>query len=70
MIEDSVPGIRAGRAAGAGYVLGIGADAVGSDADNVVLHLRACKWTGAGLHIDDAYTLTPAAASDRSTDLR
>ncbi len=69
VIEDSVPGIRAGRAAGAGHVLGIGADAVGSEADSVVLDLRACTWTGAGLHIDDAYALGgPAAAPVRSTD--
>lgn len=42
MIEDNAPrGIRAGRAAGAGHVLGVGADAVGSEADSVVPDLRA-----------------------------
>ena len=57
VVEDSLTGIRAGRAAGAGFVLGVGDEAVASDADQVVRDLRACTWTGAGLAIDPAYLL-------------
>ena len=57
VVEDSLTGIRAGRAANAGFVLGVGAEAVASDADQVVTDLRAYTWTGAGLAIDPAYLL-------------
>jgi mannitol-1-/sugar-/sorbitol-6-phosphatase len=42
--EDSVSGIEAGRRAGVGYVLGVGARARGDDADIVVSDLRWLRW--------------------------
>lgn len=58
VVEDSVNGIEAGRAAGAGSILGIGHDALESDAETVVLDLRACVWSGSGLRIDSEYLLS------------
>jgi mannitol-1-/sugar-/sorbitol-6-phosphatase len=57
VVEDSLNGIRAGRAALAGYLLGIGYDALESDADSVVLDLRACTWSETGLLISPEYLL-------------
>lgn len=57
VVEDSLNGIEAGRAAGAGSVLGIGHDALESDAETVVLDLRACSWSDTGLRIDPKYLL-------------
>lgn len=58
VVEDSLNGIEAGHAAGAGSILGIGHDALESDAETVVLDLRACSWSGTGLRIDPEYLLT------------
>ncbi|MGX7681633.1 HAD-IA family hydrolase [Jatrophihabitans sp. DSM 45814] len=57
VVEDSLNGIRAGRSAGAGHVLGIGSEAVQSDADSVVIDLRACSWTGTGLQVGPEFVL-------------
>jgi sugar-phosphatase len=60
VVEDSLNGILAGQAAGAGHVLGLGYDALDSTADSVILDLRACTWTPAGLQIGPEFTLRPA----------
>lgn len=57
VVEDSLNGIEAGRAAGAGSILGIGKDALESDAETVVVDLRACSWSGTGLRIAPEYLL-------------
>jgi sugar-phosphatase len=51
VVEDAPAGIHAGRAAGAGAVLGIGELALTTDADVVVRDLRGVTWTGAGLRV-------------------
>jgi mannitol-1-/sugar-/sorbitol-6-phosphatase len=51
VVEDSPAGIAAGRAAGAGHVLGVGPLASATDADPVVRDLRAVTWNGSGLSV-------------------
>jgi mannitol-1-/sugar-/sorbitol-6-phosphatase len=51
VIEDSPTGIRAGRDAGAGHVIGVGPAALATDASPVVRDLRGVRWQGTGLHI-------------------
>jgi mannitol-1-/sugar-/sorbitol-6-phosphatase len=51
VVEDAPAGIAAGRAAGAGHVLGVGTMALRTDADPVVSDLRGVTWNGTGLHI-------------------
>jgi sugar-phosphatase len=51
VVEDSPAGVAAGRAAGAGHVLGIGALALTTDAEPVVRDLRGVTWNGSGLSI-------------------
>lgn len=57
VVEDSSSGIRAGRAAGAGAVLGVGERAVRSDADVVVPDLACVRWAPDGLRVDPRATL-------------
>ena len=57
VVEDAPPGVRAGRAADAAAVIGVGELALSTDADPVVRDLRAVGWTGAGLRVDAASTL-------------
>ncbi len=54
VVEDSVAGIAAGRAAGAGHVLGVGQGALVTDADTVVADLRGVRWA------DRLWVPTPA----------
>ncbi len=49
VIEDSENGIRAGRAAGVGRVVGVGRAALGMGCDAVVADLASVRWTGSGL---------------------
>jgi sugar-phosphatase len=51
VIEDSSTGIRAGRDAGAGHVVGVGPSALATDAAPVVRDLRGLRWEGVGLQI-------------------
>ena len=44
VFEDSVPGIRSARAAGAGVVIGVGAGSVDGAPDLVVADLRGVRW--------------------------
>ncbi|UQX89434.1 HAD-IA family hydrolase [Jatrophihabitans telluris] len=57
VLEDSLTGIKAGRAAGVRYVLGVGAEALDSDADAVVTDLAGLSWDGSGLVIADSALL-------------
>ncbi|MEW1808149.1 HAD-IA family hydrolase [Pseudarthrobacter sp. NPDC080039] len=52
VIEDAAAGIRAARAAKAGYIIGVGNREVGEHTpDIMVTDLRSLRWTGAGLEI-------------------
>lgn len=51
VLEDSVNGIRAARAAGVAAVVGISASALGQGCDAVVADLSFVRWTGAGLEV-------------------
>jgi sugar-phosphatase len=51
VVEDSPAGVEAGRAAGAGHVLGVGPLASTTDAAPVVRDLRGVSWNGSGLTI-------------------
>jgi sugar-phosphatase len=53
VVEDSPAGVEAGRAAGAGHVIGVGALASTTDADPVVRDLRGVTWNGSGLSISN-----------------
>jgi sugar-phosphatase len=52
VVEDAPAGVEAGRAAGAGHVLGVGELALGTSADPVVRDLRGVTWNGSGLVIE------------------
>ena len=54
VLEDSGAGIRAARAAGARWVIGVGERALETDADVVVRNLRDLAWTPDGLQVLDA----------------
>jgi HAD superfamily hydrolase (TIGR01509 family) len=56
VLEDSPSGVSAGLAAGC-TVLGIGPDALGTDATAVVRDLTGARWTGAGLELPAAALL-------------
>lgn len=49
VFEDSPAGIRAGHDAGAGYVIGVGERALGTDTAPVVRDLRGIHWDGTAL---------------------
>ena len=51
VIEDSPTGIRAGRSAGAGQVVGVGASALGTSAEPFVRDLRGLQWRDGVLHV-------------------
>jgi sugar-phosphatase len=51
VIEDSVTGIRAGRDAGVGHVIGVGPEALATDAHPVVRNLVGLRWSAGVLHI-------------------
>jgi sugar-phosphatase len=51
VIEDSPTGIRAGRSAGAGFVVGVGASALGAGAQPVVRDLRGLRWSDGVLQV-------------------
>jgi sugar-phosphatase len=51
VVEDAPAGIKAGRAAGAGHVLGVGKLASTTDADPVVTDLSGVTWNGSGLRV-------------------
>jgi sugar-phosphatase len=51
VIEDSPTGITAGRSAGAGHVIGVGAGARGTGAEPVIRDLRGLRWDGEALHV-------------------
>jgi sugar-phosphatase len=52
VFEDSVPGIRSARAAGAGFVVGVGAGSADGDPDAVVPDLGSVRWRGGVLVVD------------------
>lgn len=52
VVEDAPAGIQAGRAAGAGHVLGVGELAAATDADVVVRDLRGVSWCQSGLRVE------------------
>jgi mannitol-1-/sugar-/sorbitol-6-phosphatase len=60
VVEDSVAGIAAGRAAGAGHVLGVGKGALATDADTVVPDLRGIRWGYQGLLVAQEVLLRPS----------
>ena len=60
VVEDSPAGIVAARAAGAGWVLGVGERALATDADVVVQDLSDVRWDVDGLRIRSALRLLPA----------
>jgi mannitol-1-/sugar-/sorbitol-6-phosphatase len=51
VFEDSPAGVAAGRAAGAGHVVGVGERALDTDAQPVVRDLRGIGWDAQALHI-------------------
>jgi sugar-phosphatase len=51
VFEDSENGIRAGRAAGAGAVVGVGRRALTLGCDAVVADLASVHWTGGGIEL-------------------
>jgi mannitol-1-/sugar-/sorbitol-6-phosphatase len=53
VIEDSLTGIRAGRDAGVGHVIGVGPAALATDAQPVVRNLVGLRWSAGVLHIPD-----------------
>ena len=53
VLEDVAAGMRAGRAAGARYVVGVGERDDEGEADVRVRDLRALRWTGDGLAVGD-----------------
>jgi sugar-phosphatase len=59
VIEDSPTGIRAGRSAGAGHVVGVGTSALGTDAKPVIRDLRGLRWVDGALQIPGKSQLRP-----------
>jgi sugar-phosphatase len=57
VFEDSVPGIRAARAAGVGVVIGVGAGSADGDPDLIVADLRSVRWRAGVLVVDAAVAL-------------
>ena len=51
VFEDSAPGIRAARAAGAGLVVGVGAGAAAAHPDLIVHDLARVRWSGEALYL-------------------
>jgi len=51
IFEDSENGIRAGRAAGAAAVIGVGEAALGQGCDAVIPELTAARWTDEGVQL-------------------
>jgi sugar-phosphatase len=51
VIEDSPTGIRAGRSAGAGHVVGVGPSALDTEAQPVIGDLRGLRWDSGTLHV-------------------
>ena len=49
VFEDSAPGIRAARAAGAGFVVGVGAASASAHPDLIVHDLARVRWSGEAL---------------------
>ena len=62
VVEDSVSGIAAARAAGVGAVIGVSDRALAADADVVVEDLRAVHWEPGALVVDDTGTLRSGRA--------
>lgn len=63
VLEDAVPGIRAGRSAGAGFVVGVGNRPFGADQpDVIVTDLRALRWTADGLEAEPTPSPQPRHA--------
>jgi mannitol-1-/sugar-/sorbitol-6-phosphatase len=62
VVEDSPAGVQAGRAAGAGHILGVGDLALTTDADPVVGDLRGVSWGGTGLRVARESLLRAAQA--------
>ncbi|PRB14182.1 HAD-IA family hydrolase [Microbacterium sp. MYb62] len=54
VFEDSVPGIRSARAAGAGAVIGVGMESAAGDPDLVVADLGRVRWRAGVLGVDAA----------------
>ncbi|WP_019064099.1 HAD-IA family hydrolase [Streptomyces prunicolor] len=63
IVEDSPTGIRAGRAAGAGHLLGVGETALATAARTVVKDLSGVSWTGDGLRVEWSSLLRPMSTS-------
>lgn len=63
VVEDSPTGIRAGRAAGAGHLLGVGETALDTAARTVVTDLSGVSWTGDGLRVEWSSLLRPTGTS-------
>lgn len=54
VFEDSVPGIRAARAAGVGAVIGVGAGSAQGDPDLIIADLVGVQWRSGVLVVDAA----------------
>jgi sugar-phosphatase len=57
VIEDSPTGIRAGRSAGAGHVVGVGASALDTGATPVIRDLSGLQWSDGALHVSSSALL-------------
>jgi sugar-phosphatase len=65
VMEDAPAGVQAGRAAGAGHVVGVGELALTTDADPVVHNLRGITWSGAGLRVSAEHAARLAGRCDQ-----
>lgn len=52
VFEDSVPGIRSARAAGAGFIIGVGEGSAAGDPDLVVPDLGCVRWRAGALVVE------------------
>lgn len=66
VFEDSVAGVKAGQAAGAACVVGVGTAALDTSAEVVVRDLRGLHWDAGTLQVPGAALLRPS--SPRPTD--
>lgn len=68
VVEDSAAGVRAGYAAGAFEVLGVGRRALGTEARTVVRDLSGVRWASGVLRVPRESLLRTAVCGERPSD--